>query len=87
MDEQLRREINEDNRKEALRAKGLAARDWSVVLLATIVFAALLGFIYYADETGVDEAAVEPASGSSFMSYETNETPAPATTNPERPVE
>jgi hypothetical protein len=81
MRDSLQKEIGEENHREALRAQRLNARDWSLVLGAAVVFAALLGFIYLAEDTGIDQANVEPAAGS-VLSYDTDEIPAPAAPAP-----
>jgi hypothetical protein len=50
MDDSMKRQIERENRREARR---MGAGDWSLVLGALVLVAAILGFIYFSDETGV----------------------------------
>jgi hypothetical protein len=70
MDDSMKRQIERENRREARR---MGAGDWSLVLGALVLVAAILGFIYFSDETGVngDANQLEPAAG-------TASAPAPA---------
>lgn len=56
------KKIDRENRAQAR----MAGRDWSVVLAAVVLIAAIFGFIYFADSTGVpttSENTLEPAAG------------------------
>ena len=66
MNQQDQHKIARENRAEVRRAKtGLSSRDWGIVLGAIVIAALVLGFIYAANDTGV-ESALEPAAGSTM---------------------
>lgn len=64
MDDSMKRQIERENHREARRTMG--AGDWSLILGAVVLVAAILGFIYFSDEAGVngDANQLEPAAGS-----------------------
>ena len=66
MDDSMKRQIERENRREARR---MGAGDWSLILGAAVLVAAVLGFIYLSDETDANQ--LEPAAGSAMA-------PAPA---------
>src|SRR5262245_46790457 len=63
MDSISNKQIERENRREAERTRGMGAGDWSVVLAAALLVAAVLGFIYMSATAGVPESIIEPASG------------------------
>jgi hypothetical protein len=70
MDDSMKKQIERENRREVRR---MGAGDWSLILGAAVLVAAVLGFIYLSDETGVsgDANQLEPAAGAAVA-------PAPA---------
>ncbi|HQX26771.1 MAG TPA: hypothetical protein PKX38_02410, partial [Alphaproteobacteria bacterium] len=62
MDDSMKKQIERENRREVRR---MGAGDWSLILGAAVLVAAVLGFIYLSDETGVsgDANQLEPAAG------------------------
>ncbi len=89
MDNEYKKQIERENHREARRRMG--AGDWSLILGAAVLVAAVLGYIYYADDTGIDR--VEPAAGTS-QPYDATDTGIPGNSTPpaddtapvERPV-
>lgn len=95
MDDSMKRQIERENRREVRR---MGAGDWSLILGAALLVAAVLGFIYFSDEAGVNSDAnqLEPAAGTAAApapAYDDADTEIPARspvdeTNPadDRPV-
>ncbi|MGB4107443.1 MAG: hypothetical protein WBK55_06575 [Alphaproteobacteria bacterium] len=76
MDNDYKKQIERENHREARRRMG--AGDWSLILGAAVLVAAVLGYIYYSDEAGIDPATrVEPAAGISSQPYNATDTEIP----------
>ena len=88
MDDSLTRQTERANRSEVRR---MGTGDWSLILGAAVLVAAVLGFIYFSNEAGVNSDAnrLEPAAGAASApapAYDSDTTEFPARSDDTAPA-